>query len=163
MNRVKFGTVAWRLIHSRYAQKHTENQRHEQQASMRRWSRSWTDIWTSTKESPQWIKSGRILFLRNTNTSWGKPTKMMKSNEWRIHWVASDRDYSQYEDEWAVTDTSKTDFENLFTQRWSGLRLILARCATQVGITHLGTLRDIWIWLMVVRTWILRMDRTITA
>ena len=34
---------------------------------MRRWSSSSTDIWTSTKESSLWIKSGRILFLRNTN------------------------------------------------------------------------------------------------
>ena len=38
-----------------------------------------------------------------------------------------------------------------------------ARCATEVGITHLSTLRNIWIWLMVVRTWILRMERTTTA
>ena len=28
-----------------------------------------------------------------------------------------DRDYSHYEDECAVTDTNKTDFENLLTQR----------------------------------------------
>ena len=35
--------------------------------------------------------------------------------------------------------------------------------AIEVGITHLITLRNIWIWLMVVRTWVLRMERTITA
>ena len=47
-------------------------------AFMRRWSRSWTDIWTSTKESSQWIRSGRILFRCHTNN-------MKISNErWRV-------------------------------------------------------------------------------
>ena len=47
---------------------------------MRRWSRSGTDIWTSTKESSQWIRSGRILFLGNTN----KITRITNERCWRV-------------------------------------------------------------------------------
>ena len=47
---------------------------------MRRWNRSLTDIWTSTKESSQWIKTGRILFLRNTN----KITRITNERCWRV-------------------------------------------------------------------------------